>query len=130
MHDKLALQMLESDRASPYPSSSLKMSQPQQQHQQQLHINLLPAEILHHIFSGLEPRDLGRLPRTCRFLHSYVKGNQKLCKDVYLNALVWNKPPVPQSSLSCVALGGNGLIRNRTHLRRLGWIGRGNCTIS
>ncbi|KAK1466040.1 F-box domain-containing protein [Colletotrichum melonis] len=65
------------------------MSQPppkQQQHQV-LHINLLPAEILHHIFSGLEPRDLGRLPRTCRFLHSYVKGNQKLCKDVYLNAL-------------------------------------------
>ncbi|KXH46654.1 F-box domain-containing protein [Colletotrichum salicis] len=55
--------------------------------QQLLHINLLPAEILHHIFSGLEPRDLGRLPRTCRFLHSYVKGNQKLCKDVYLNAL-------------------------------------------
>ncbi|KAK1699755.1 F-box domain-containing protein [Colletotrichum godetiae] len=52
-----------------------------------LHISLLPAEILHHIFSGLEPRDLGRLPRTCRFLHSYVKGNQKLCKDVYLNAL-------------------------------------------
>ncbi|KAJ0310044.1 uncharacterized protein N0V96_005811 [Colletotrichum fioriniae] len=62
------------------------MSQPPHQ-QQLLHINLLPAEILHHIFSGLEPRDLGRLPRTCRFLHSYVKGNQKLCKDVYLNAL-------------------------------------------
>ncbi|KAI8158631.1 hypothetical protein K4K49_004576 [Colletotrichum sp. SAR 10_70] len=52
-----------------------------------LHLNLLPAEILHHIFAGLEPRDLGRLPRTCRFLHTFVKGNQKLCKDVYLNAL-------------------------------------------
>ncbi|KAK1641119.1 F-box domain-containing protein [Colletotrichum phormii] len=60
---------------------------PPPQQQQLLHINWLPAEILHHIFSGLEPRDLGRLPRTCRFLHSYVKGNQKLCKDVYLNAL-------------------------------------------
>ncbi|GKT85292.1 F-box domain-containing protein [Colletotrichum tofieldiae] len=52
-----------------------------------LHLNLLPAEILHHIFSGLDPRDLGRLPRTCRFLHDFVKGNQKLCKDVYLNTL-------------------------------------------
>ncbi|EXF77223.1 F-box domain-containing protein, partial [Colletotrichum fioriniae PJ7] len=63
------------------------MSQQPPHQQQLLHINLLPAEILHHIFSGLEPRDLGRLPRTCRFLHSYVKGNQKLYKDVYLNAL-------------------------------------------
>lgn len=53
-----------------------------------LHLNLLPAEILHHIFAGLEPRDLGRLPRICRFLHTFVKGNQKLCKDVYLSALV------------------------------------------
>ncbi|KAF9881950.1 F-box domain-containing protein [Colletotrichum karsti] len=52
-----------------------------------LHLNLLPAEILHHILSGVEPRDLGRLPRTCRFLHDYVKGNQKLCKDVYLTNL-------------------------------------------
>lgn len=53
-----------------------------------LHLNLLPAEILHQIFSGLDPRDLGRLPRTCRFMHTYVKGNQKLCKDVYLKTLV------------------------------------------
>lgn len=53
-----------------------------------LHLVLLPAEILHHIFSGLDARDLGRLPRTCRFLHDFVKGNEKLCKDVYLNTLV------------------------------------------
>ncbi|TIC99359.1 hypothetical protein CH35J_005550 [Colletotrichum higginsianum] len=52
-----------------------------------LHLVLLPAEILHHIFSGLDARDLGRLPRTCRFLHDFVKGNEKLCKDVYLNTL-------------------------------------------
>lgn len=52
------------------------------------HLNLLPAEILHHIFSGLDPRDLGRVPRTCRFLYGYVKGNQNLCKDVYLGVLV------------------------------------------
>ncbi|TDZ65108.1 hypothetical protein CTRI78_v003629 [Colletotrichum trifolii] len=63
------------------------MSQPGGSPAAMLHLSLLPAEILHHIFSGLEPRDLGRLPRTCRFLNSYVKGNQALYKDVYLNAL-------------------------------------------
>ncbi|KDN61182.1 putative F-box domain-containing protein [Colletotrichum sublineola] len=56
-----------------------------------LHLNLLPAEILHHIFSGLGPRDLGRIPRTCRFLHDFVRGNQKLFKDVYLSTL--DTPP-------------------------------------
>ncbi|OLN95555.1 hypothetical protein CCHL11_04910 [Colletotrichum chlorophyti] len=56
-----------------------------------LHITMLPAEILHHVFSGLEPRDLGRLPRTCRFLYNYVKDNQRLSKDVYLNSL--DTPP-------------------------------------
>lgn len=53
-----------------------------------VHLNLLPAEILHHILSGLDPRDLGRVPRTCRFLYGYVKGNQNLCKDVFLSVLV------------------------------------------
>ncbi|KAF6821524.1 hypothetical protein CSOJ01_00027 [Colletotrichum sojae] len=52
-----------------------------------VHLNLLPAEILHHILSGLDPRDLGRVPRTCRFLYGYVKGNQNLCKDVYMRVL-------------------------------------------
>ncbi|KAL0944288.1 uncharacterized protein CTRU02_202175 [Colletotrichum truncatum] len=49
-----------------------------------LRLDLLPPEILHHIFSGLGPRDLGRLPRTCRVFHNHVKGNQQLCKDIYL----------------------------------------------
>ncbi|TQV96520.1 F-box domain-containing protein [Cordyceps javanica] len=54
-------------------------------------LTALPAELLHHIFSWLEPRDLGALPRVCPALNDYVKGNWKLCQDVYLNHL--DNPP-------------------------------------
>ncbi|KAM3453992.1 hypothetical protein NHJ6243_009004 [Beauveria neobassiana] len=47
----------------------------------------LPAELLHQIFSWLDPRDLGALPRVCQVLNNHVKGNWKLCQDVYLNHL-------------------------------------------
>ncbi|KAH8718950.1 hypothetical protein HC256_003574 [Beauveria bassiana] len=47
----------------------------------------LPAELLHQIFSWLDPRDLGALPRVCLVLNNHVKGNWKLCQDVYLNHL-------------------------------------------
>lgn len=61
------------------------------------HFTTLPAEVLHHIFTWLDPRDLGALPRVCQVLHAHVKGNWKLCQDVYLNHLVSkmprNKPP-------------------------------------
>lgn len=51
-------------------------------------LTTLPAELLHHIFSSLDPTDLGALPRVCKVLNDYVKGNWKLCQDVYLNHLV------------------------------------------
>jgi hypothetical protein len=53
-----------------------------------IHLTLLPAEILHGIFSWLEPKDLASLPLCCRFFNSYVKGNHRLCRDIYLNHLV------------------------------------------
>ncbi|OAQ97015.1 hypothetical protein LLEC1_08108, partial [Akanthomyces lecanii] len=50
-------------------------------------LTTLPPELLHHIFSWLNPTDLGTLPRVCSALNDYVKGNWKLCQDVYLNHL-------------------------------------------
>ncbi|KAJ3499117.1 hypothetical protein NLG97_g593 [Lecanicillium saksenae] len=49
-----------------------------------LQLTTLPAELLHHIFVWLDPKDLGVLPRVCRSFHEYVKNNWKLCQDVYL----------------------------------------------
>jgi hypothetical protein len=63
-----------------------------------IHITQLPAEILHHIFRWLEPTDLATLPRTCHFINEYVKGNQRLCHDIYLNVLVCSR------SLPCARL--------------------------
>jgi len=53
-----------------------------------LHLNLLPAEILHNILRFVDPRDLATLPRVCRYLHGYVQGNQRLCRDIYLHHMV------------------------------------------
>ncbi|POR36209.1 Uncharacterized protein TPAR_03560 [Tolypocladium paradoxum] len=47
----------------------------------------LPPEILHNIFQWLCPEDLLLLPRVCRLFHGYVKGNWKLCRDVYMRTL-------------------------------------------
>lgn len=48
----------------------------------------LPPEILHGIFSLLEPEDLGVLPYICREVRDHVDGNWRLFKDVYLNKFV------------------------------------------
>ncbi|KAF7562514.1 hypothetical protein G7046_g1626 [Stylonectria norvegica] len=51
------------------------------------HLTVLPAEILHHILQWLYPADLGTLPRVCRALHSFVKADGKLYRDIYLRNL-------------------------------------------
>ncbi|PTB80497.1 hypothetical protein M440DRAFT_1397867 [Trichoderma longibrachiatum ATCC 18648] len=55
------------------------------------HLTTLPNEILHNILQWMSPRDLGSLPRVCRALHGFVKGNQKLCEDIYLHN--FDSPP-------------------------------------
>jgi hypothetical protein len=52
------------------------------------HITQLPAEILHNILGFVEPADLGRLLRTCRYLYRFVDGNAALCRDIYYRTLV------------------------------------------
>ncbi|KAK3900135.1 hypothetical protein C8A05DRAFT_17516 [Staphylotrichum tortipilum] len=47
----------------------------------------LPPELLHSIFSHLDPEDLARLPLTCRHMNSFVKGNNPLCRAIYLRIL-------------------------------------------
>ncbi|VUC25352.1 unnamed protein product [Clonostachys rosea] len=51
----------------------------------------LPPEILHHILIWLDPADLAPVSKVCQFLYKVVKGNQKLCQDIYL--LQMDAPP-------------------------------------
>ncbi|KAL6836509.1 hypothetical protein J3E69DRAFT_373520 [Trichoderma sp. SZMC 28015] len=55
------------------------------------HLTTLPNEILHNILQWLAPKDLESLPRVCKALHSFVKGNQKLCEDIYIHH--FDSPP-------------------------------------
>lgn len=41
-------------------------------------------EVLHDILAEVNPKDLGALLQSCRALHSYIKDNRMLWKDVYL----------------------------------------------
>lgn len=44
----------------------------------------LSHELLHCIFIEIDPADLAPLSSTCRLLHSYIKGNRLLHKDLYV----------------------------------------------
>ena len=44
----------------------------------------LSHELLHCIFTEIEPVDLSALNRTCKTLHRYIRGNKLLHKDLYL----------------------------------------------
>lgn len=44
----------------------------------------LSHELLHCIFTEIEPADLASLSRTCRDLDHYIRGNRLLHKDLYL----------------------------------------------
>lgn len=49
----------------------------------------LPPEILHHILQWLQPADLiVTLPRVCRSLNAFTKGNRNLYRANYLHNLV------------------------------------------
>ncbi|AEO67048.1 uncharacterized protein THITE_2064207 [Thermothielavioides terrestris NRRL 8126] len=51
----------------------------------------LPPEILHNIFSFVDPEDLARIPFTCRLLNNFIKDNNALCRAIYLRIL--DEPP-------------------------------------
>ncbi|KOS18203.1 hypothetical protein ESCO_003216 [Escovopsis weberi] len=51
------------------------------------HLTTLPNEILHSIFGNLDPEDLATVPRICRRLNDFVKGNHRLCLEIYLKIL-------------------------------------------
>ena len=48
----------------------------------------LPPEILNHIFMWLDPESLMTASHVCRLLYSVFKGNQSLCRNVYLLHMV------------------------------------------
>lgn len=50
----------------------------------------LPVETIHQILSLVEPEDLGNVASTCRSLNNFIKGNNALCRDIYLRILVYN----------------------------------------
>lgn len=64
----------------------------------------LPPEILHNVLSWVEPQDLLTIPRACRFLYQYIKGNMALARDVYLNFLVRENASLSISSLTSAQL--------------------------
>jgi hypothetical protein len=41
-------------------------------------------ELLHEVFSLVNPTDLAMLAKTCRTFNAYIKGNKILWKDVFL----------------------------------------------
>lgn len=73
------------------------------------HLTTLPAEILHHIFSWIEPGDLVRVARVCRLFYDCIKGNQALCRAIYLLRLVspehcndhHHQPVFPKEAIEC-----------------------------
>jgi hypothetical protein len=63
-------------------------------------IKTLPPEILHHIFSWLNPDELDPVSRVCRFFYDFITGNQNLCRDIYLFHLVSAAPRLMRPCLS------------------------------
>ena len=57
----------------------------------------LPPELLHNIFSYVDPEDLARIPLACRSLNRFIKGNNALCRAIYLRILVGTPPGLPIS---------------------------------
>ncbi|KAK3306592.1 uncharacterized protein B0T15DRAFT_412957 [Chaetomium strumarium] len=51
----------------------------------------LPPEILHAILGYVDPEDLARISVTCRCLNNFIKGNNALCRAVYMR--VMDEPP-------------------------------------
>ncbi|CAK3927571.1 hypothetical protein DOTSEDRAFT_46814 [Lecanosticta acicola] len=51
----------------------------------------LSNELLHCIFVEIEPADLSAISRSCRALHSYIRGNRLLHKDLYVRR--YDEPP-------------------------------------
>ncbi|KAH6895855.1 hypothetical protein B0T10DRAFT_558027 [Thelonectria olida] len=51
-------------------------------------LTTLPPEILHHIFTQLDPADIVTLlPHVCSAFRAFTKGNRKLHRDIYLQNL-------------------------------------------
>jgi hypothetical protein len=53
----------------------------------------LPPELLHSILCDVDPEDLARISLTCRSLNNFVKGNNALCRVIYLRILVRTSRP-------------------------------------
>ncbi len=55
----------------------------------------LSHELLHCIFTEIEPADVASVSRTCRTLHSYVVGNRLLHKEIYIRR--YDEPTINQT---------------------------------
>ncbi|KAK1755999.1 hypothetical protein QBC47DRAFT_299537 [Echria macrotheca] len=71
----------------------------------------LPPEIILNILGNLDPDDLGRVPRCCRLLRNFIKGNGLLYKSVYYHTL--DAPP------SDAALNWEQEIQDLVRLQRV-----------
>lgn len=94
-------------------------------------IKTLPPEILHHVFSWLDPDELNPVSRVCRFFHDYISHNQSLHRAIYLN---WFVSAGASSSAHTRPTARVAMVFNRTpcrinRLRALSWTGRPSCMI-
>lgn len=48
----------------------------------------LSNELLHEILLKVNPGDLARVSQCCRSLHTFIKDNELLWKDLYLETFV------------------------------------------
>ena len=48
----------------------------------------LPSEVIHSIFTKVEPIDLARLKRCCHTLNDFIKSDWLIVKDIFLQKFV------------------------------------------
>lgn len=53
-----------------------------------LAITQLPTEMISHVFAWLDPVSFSTTKRVCRLFYDIIKGNQSLCRKVYLLQMV------------------------------------------
>lgn len=68
-------------------------------------LTTLPTEILNHIFMWLDPVSLMTTSKVCRLLYNVIKGNQSLCRNVYLLRMVRIRPTQDLSGWVANGLG-------------------------
>ena len=91
-------------------------------------LTALPAEILNHILMWLDPESVMTASKVCRVLYHFIKGNQSLCRDVYLLWMV-RLAPLPGTCWGSRVVDELADGVDRTSRMSWIWTGRLSCMI-